>query len=180
MLKLRKSLFETNSSSADRYDDYDDYDTTPSHSTCKQRVYVEFETADDITEADIDHINDIFDENIEDLTDILGYWFEDGAEDSEIDEFDGDTLILTYTMTCRISFHGGYKGDRYCPPEDPEMEIDDSDGVPGKNGDYPQKNNDIKKFMDFFANHGITKITGIKNIYGTDPDEDEVYDNISW
>lgn len=179
MLKLRKSLFETNSSSADRYDDYDDYDM-PSHSTCKQRVYVEFETTDDITEADIDHINDIFDENIEELTDILGYWFEDGAEDSEIDEFDGDTLILTYTMTCDISFHGGYAGDRYCPPEGPEMEIDDSDGVPGKNGDYPQKNNDIKKFMDFFTNHGITKITGIKNIYGTDPDEDEVYDNISW
>lgn len=180
MLKLRKSLFETNSSSADRYDDYDDYDATPSHSTCKQRVYVEFETADDITEADIDHINDIFDENIVDLTDILGDWFEDGAEDSEIEEFDGDTLILTYTMTCHISFHGGYKGDRYCPPEDPEMEIDEYDGVPGKNSDYPQKNNDIKKFMDFFANHGITKITGIKNIYGTDPNEDEVYDNISW
>lgn len=177
MIKLRKSLFETNSSSADRYDDSDSY---PAHSTCRQRVYIEFETADDITEKDIDYINDIFNDNIDDLTDILGYWFEDDTDEAEIDEFDGDILILTYKMTCDISFHGGYKGDRYCPPEDPEMEIDYYDGVPGKNRDYLQKNNDRNKFMDFFANHGITKITGIKNIYGSEPDEDEVYDNINW
>lgn len=175
MLKIRNKLFETNSSSADRYDDYDDYG--PSYSHARQHIRICLKWADDVTDERVDEIFENLYQIEEEIFDCLADCMED-AEDFEVyDTSDGDIEITADVTAKAVITSPGYAGDRYCPPEGPEYEFEYT-GFPDKREDCPLRNKVKEDIMKLFVKQGWTEILGIDSLYGEDIDEDEFYDNL--
>ena len=173
MLKIRKNCFETNSSSMDRYNDYDG----PDHSYARQDIFIELIWAEDTSDSRIDEIL----ENIDDdeLFDCLGTLMED-ADDFEIEDFDdGNIHVSAELKASAIVTYAGCPATRYEPAEDPEYEFEYT-GFPLKNEECPARNKVKDDIMKLFAKNGYTEILGIENIYGTELDEDTLYDNLNY
>lgn len=176
MIKLRKSLFETNSSSGDRYDDYDD---GPTHTHARQTIRIILKWADNVSDDRMNEILDSLDPIGEDIFDILSDLMED-TDDFEIDNTDDGDINVTADVTAEINvISPGYAGDRYCPPEGPELEFDYT-GFPFKNEDCPARNNTKNKLLKLFHEQGWKEIIGIEHVYGEEIDDDELYDNINY
>ena len=68
MLKIRNGLFETNSSSADRYSDSD----YPQHATAHQKIRICLKLQDDVDDDRLDTIYDeLVDTYIDDIINII-------------------------------------------------------------------------------------------------------------
>ena len=177
MINIRKSLFETNSSSADSYSD--DY---PNHSYAMQKVHIGYTWKEDTTDERIDEICDaIYNGAINDtLMSIFSFYYED-MDKFEIISVDADGISFEAECTVEISWFGKYyPATRYEPADYPEPEIVDYDGVPTKDKEYPNMKSEINSLMKVFKENGWTEVESINYIYGDDLDESEVFDNISY
>ncbi len=176
MFKIRNSCFETNSSSMDRYDDYD---RGPDHSHGRQTIRIILKWAENVPDVRIDEIIDSIDHIEEDIFDILSSLMED-ADDFEISSIDYTDITVTADVRANIRvISPGYAGDRYCPPEGPELEFD-YNGFPFKNEECPARNKTKEELLKLFHNQGWTEITGIEHVYGDELDDNDLYDNISY
>lgn len=176
MLKLRKSLFETNSSSGDRYDDYD---SGPDHTHGRQTIRIILTWADGVSDERMDEILDSLDSIEENIFDTLNSLMED-ADDFEIDNTDDGDITVTADVRAGIRVVSpGYAGDRYCPPEGPELEFEYT-GFPLKNEECPARNNVKEDLLKLFHEQGWTEITGVEHVYGEEIDDDVLYDNIDY
>ena len=174
MLKIRNNCFETNSSSMDRYDDYDD---EPDYSHARQTIRIILKWADDVPEERVDEIINSIEYVDEDIFSILSSLMED-SDDFEIDNFDDGDITVTADVCASIKVVSpGYKGDRYCPPEAPEIEFIYT-GFPSKNEECPARNKVKEDLLKLFRSQGWIEIIGIENVYGEDIDDDEFYDNL--
>lgn len=177
MIKIRPGCFETNSSSMDRYEDYDD--DTPRYGHARQLVHIKLKWQEGTSDTRIDEICDeIYNNKIDDkLFDIFESYYNDS--NSEMNDADYDEITFYENCSATISWHGKYyPATRYEPAEYPEPEIDDIDGVPLKNHDYPSKNKDKDAVMKIFKEMGWTEIVEIIDIYSDDIDEQEVFNNL--
>lgn len=125
MYKIRRGIFETNSSSMDKYDDYDDY-KTKGRAKLSMSAVIEFE-ADNRGLEVLKFLRDAADEK-DVLDDVLGESFYSILDDTPIDySIDDTTMYFTYIV-------GGDYSDRYDEVED----IDD-EHVPAKSEEFPNK-----------------------------------------
>lgn len=174
MLKIRNKLFETNSSSSDRYDDYD---YGPSHSHARQHIHICLNWADDASDERVDEIIDNLYQIEEDIFDCLKDCMED-ADDFEVYYTSDRDIEITADVTAKVIITDpGYEGDRYCPPEGPDFEFKYT-GFPGKREVCPLRDKVKDDIMKLFAKQGWTEILGIDSLYGEDIDEGEFYDNL--
>jgi len=123
MFNIRKGMFETNSSSGDRYTDDDYNDSLPSgtHSTFKLRIGINWRP--DVTEKRKAEIYKLLDDKTDELIDTISDNY--GAfYDVELDDFANDEIRFSgsINLSCE-NWDPGYKGDRYCPPEGPSCEF---------------------------------------------------------
>ena len=178
MFKIRHNLFETNSSSAGRYDDCDD---KPNYTHARQKIHICLEWNENTTDDCINEICDaIYNGEIDDsLFYVVSVYYDDS--DPKVDDANESEIIITENCTAHISWHGShYPATRDEPAEFPEPEIDEYDGVSTKKQNYFSKNADIEAIMKIFKEKGWTEIKGISNIYADELDEDEAIDNIRY
>lgn len=119
MIKIRRSLFETNSSSGDRYDDYDD--NLPSRATANQAIRIVLEYDDNTSDYRLEEIAGILEDLGDDICSIC-----DISEDMELefDTVDGGDIYLMASISAEYHcVYDGYAGDRYEPPSNPEYEF---------------------------------------------------------
>ena len=175
MLKIRNGLFETNSSSADRYSDSD----YPRHATAHQKIRICLKLQDDIDDDRLDTIYDeLVDTYIDDIINIASDISVD-LDDWEYYDIDNDSIVLTAKVIANVVLTGrGYAGDRYSPPEPDEFEFE-YEAYPFKNETNVDKKSIIERLTTFFKEHGYNEIIGVENVYGEDIDENEFYDNMS-
>lgn len=179
MIKIRKGLFETNSSSTDVYSD----DDRPNHSYAMQKVNICYTWKENTTDERIDEICDaIYNGTInDDLISIFSFYYDDDMDKFEIISVDSEGISFEAKCTVEISWFGEYyPATRYEPADYPEPEIVDYDGVPTKDKEYPNMKSEIDSLMKVFKEKGWTEIESITHIYGDDLDESEVFDNISY
>ena len=166
MLKIRKYIFETNSSSSDYYaDDLDDDEPRYRRGVGSQCINIVLEYAEDVTDERIKEIGEILEENQEKFLDLI----EDICGDGKSGHFYGlyyEYFELSIPVALSIAYAGHGKYD-----------IIDYEGMPLKNDTSYDKNSDKEKFMKLFAELGITDIIGVEDIYGDEVEEiDEFID----
>lgn len=168
MINIRRYIFETNSSSMDHYGDFDDYQTEPFNCGFGiQNVTIELQFIDGLTDERHDEIFDIIKANEEKFTDILDYLYNHKNTRPEFYDLDDNELILSYYAYLHVYYNTRKR----------IYEIDEYEGVPEKNEEYKEKEQDKEKFMKLFAELGITEVTGIINIYGDAVEEIDELDN---
>lgn len=176
--KVRSSYFETNSSSMDRYDDSEFYNDYPHTVHVKQRVHIEFEWQDGVSNDRINEILDQMSDNTK-IEEELYKIFESHYENSEslnIDSISDYDLVFEFdNCTVDLSWHGRhFAATRWDPEEFPEWDIEDYDGVPEKQKEYQSKERDKQAIMKIFQENGWTEIIGITDIYSDEIDEDDI------
>lgn len=179
MIKIRKSCFETNSSSTDRYEDYDN---APDHGYAHQISYVVLKWKPNISEDTINSVLDKISNSLSDSISEVAKEMYSEARDVELEDAYDEYLVFTGLVTVKVHYEGSSSpATMYDPPEYPELCIDDIDGgIPLKGEDFPDKQYYIDQFMKWFKKHNIDEIIGISDIYGDDIDDDEVADNLSY
>lgn len=104
MIKIRPSIFETNSSSNDYYNDYDDYyeNRTPSHATTHQLLRVILDWDPSVTESRKDEIiRDMETSDIlYDIGDLMTFYEDELEEDPIVDD---DTITFRFTVYMKVS-----------------------------------------------------------------------------
>lgn len=124
MYKIRRGIFETNSSSMDKYDDYDD--NTKGRAKLSMSAVIDFE-ADNRGLEVLKFLKDVADEK-DILDDVLGESFFSILDDTPIDySIDDTTMYFTYIAYADYS-------DRY----DEVTNIAD-EHVPTKSEEFPNK-----------------------------------------
>lgn len=175
MLKIRNKLFETNSSSADRYDDYDDI---PDHTHAYQDIRIILKWEDYVLDEDKDLILDRIVCVSDKIFDILDSVMED-ADDFYIDDTDNGNIHIGVSVGAKpIMTNPGYKGDRYSPPESVEYEFKYT-GFPTKSEDCKSIAKIKQDLLKIFHEQDCNEIIEIEDIYGEELDEDELYDNLN-
>ena len=181
MINIRAGIFETNSSSMDRYDDSDSLENK---SKAFQLVHIEYEYNDDINEDMYEELDAKLEKslnnNYEILAPVLDLFSDGDCHDPYVE--DGE-IKIEVACTYDISWYGEYSpATRYEPEEFPEMEIDDSDELPGKGDDWKNmkvNKEDIKEqLLKNLKENGFSEIKRITDIYGDEVNSDEIYDNV--
>ena len=172
---LELEFFETNSSSADRYDDFDD----PTY-TAYQQVMIELDYNDDIYENELEceldeKLSKFLDDNIDtlDVLKPLLEQFESGKYQNVYAE--ESTIHIEIECTYDVEFHDSYMGDSehsYCDGSD--MDINDSDELPEKGQDWPKKEEIKEKILKNLKEAGFTEIKRIVDIYGLEVDSSDI------
>lgn len=175
MIKIRSSLFETNSSSADRYDDYD-WDEGPTHTTARQTVRIEFSIKDGTSNDRCSEIDDEITDKNYDFEDMLTQADElDDYDDWDFVESKDGIVKLTADVTAKLHMtYSGCKATRYSPAEDPEYEFEYVDIVNISPAAMSKLKEQLLKLVEDIPE--ITECT----ISRDDIDEDEFYDNIKY
>lgn len=104
MIKIRRSLFETNSSSADRYDEYED-DKNVYSVFIPQNISIDFTFDPSLFLTDTDKIN-IIDKLLEDdYLEFITSVYDEGPFDSKSYDVHDDNveLYLTYSISAAVS-----------------------------------------------------------------------------
>ena len=182
MLVIRPNIFETNSSSMDYYNDYDDGLEHDSHA--EQKIYIEFELEEGISDAETDNIiNEMYEKfddeaNIDIFDSVLSVCEleDDYAYDIEID---GNVIKIVADIKVYIDYEGGYPQTRYEPGEPAEPYVLEQYGVPLKNEEFDKKKDIMLDLLKDFKDAGI-RVAKITNIYGTEVDENEAIENIKY
>ena len=157
MIKIRNKIFETNSSSMDRYDD-DYYDDSPSYGLCPQFLYIQYKMKDGVNaESCIDKIWDtiVQDDSATRIDKFLEKYF-DNFDEWVLDDVNEDFIVL------RVSYLTWYLG------------TDECDGFP----DTECKSETKKQLLEILHNIGLVEIESIESMYGSEPDFKEVMDNL--
>lgn len=178
MFRIRKHIFETNSSSSDYY--YDDYDDCGNDTaSADQLIHVVLKYPDEFDEDAVSEMTQKIIDAIEDDWEIFAPVFElrDEPDDETIEE-NGDEILLYLRAYCKIRWYGGYAGDRYSPPEPPEPEVYDEDEMPGKDVDFKGKEEAKEKLLKNLKEAGFTDVIKVLDIYGDPVDECDYYDNL--
>lgn len=176
MFSIRPGVFETNSSSMDNFYDEDSYSK---YSKCSQSIYIDLNFSPDATDEKCEEILDAiyeFDED-SDFVDIVSNLCVK-ADFIDIDTCD-DTIEVKFEITVGVIIISvGYSGDRYSPPEEPEVEWDLSDAALPEGEDNTAIIKSISdKLMKLFEEKGWTEIIGINSIKASEPDESELMNN---
>lgn len=152
MLKIRKYIFETNSSSGDYYvDDGRDGDPLLSTTRSTANIKIALHWKDGVSEERKKEFFRLIDDDVSyEIAESLENEY-NAFEELEISNFiDNTTLVLNGTifLACE-NWEPGYRGDRYSPPEGPSCEyVPDGDAIV----DYFDKN---------FSNVNITELLSI-------------------
>ena len=126
MLKIRKYIFETNSSSGDYYAEDRDCDPLPSETRSTADIQITLHWKDGVSEErkkEFFNLIDDYDVGYK-ITEAIENEY-NAFEELEISNIiDNTTLVLhgTIFLACE-NWDPGYKGDRYCPPEGPSCEF---------------------------------------------------------
>lgn len=183
MFKIRKSIFETNSSSSDYYSDGREIPDFPSHVCGRQTVYVSLDWDADVSDERMTKIqNEIEDTWYEDIINIIAdcYSENDDADDGEFIEWDGTDMILSYEFTAYVTISGSYyPATRYEPAEYPDIEFD-YDCVPTRPTSEGYIVKVMERLMKFFKEKGYTEIERVMSITGSDIDESELSENLDY
>ena len=180
MFKIRKHIFETNSSSSDCYDDFDGPDTAQAYQT----IHVQIQYTDGLSEDEMMSIierlvDELNNDTCTDVFDGVYDLFEDGDIIDGFDVIDSDELSFDMRVTATIAYEGKYyPATRYEPAEYPEPYISECDCMPGKLKDFKGKEDIKADILKKLKEHGYTQIVKVVDIYGDDVDDDEFYDNI--
>ncbi|MEE3344844.1 MAG: hypothetical protein VZS44_12175 [Bacilli bacterium] len=186
MLKIRKNIFETNSSSGDYYNDYDDNDTG-SNSTSHQLIHIIFKLQEELSEEEITKFEkDTYDKlmSFEDkLYEILYELSPDGTDDGfEFweDGCDGEYYYLDILSEVKGTIH-------VISPEIPRTWDYPGDygvwewlyeGFPLKNETVPALAKAKEDILKLFKENGITQFVEITELYADEADKDEFEDNV--
>lgn len=150
MFNIRKGMFETNSSSGDRYAGDDDYDNSlPSSTHSTFNLHIGINWRPDVTEERKAEIFKLLDNKTDELADAISDNYS-AFEDVELDDFINDEIRFSgsINLSCE-NWDPGYKGDRYCPPEGPSCDF------------YPDGDSIVDEFNKTFKEVTITDILTI-------------------
>lgn len=164
MIKIRNSLFETNSSSADSY--ADEYNTR-TIVKYRQKVHIPIQWDEKVSD---NRVSEILNDKMNDSNFQQEYFKIFGISDENPELLDDDeedvgfiSDIFVCLMTTRIE-------------EENYIDMDNCEHWPFKYEDFPDKSKYIDQLMKLFKKHGFTEIISIINIYGEEFNEDDIED----
>jgi len=178
MFRIRKHIFETNSSSSDYYNEsfYDE----PTTARVNQEVHICLKYPDDFTDEDEERVSEKIVAAINDNIDIISpiYSIANSGSNEEI-WCEYDEICLYLEATAEIHWEGQYyPATRYEPEEYPEPVIDEVNEVPGSGEDFKGKEELKEKLLKNLRDAGFTEVIKVIDIYGYDLYDSDYYDNI--
>lgn len=172
MIKIRPSIFETNSSSNDYYNDMR---RTKAH----QKVRILLKWNSDVAMDRQDAIISDMDNSsvLDKVADIIDSYYEDASVEVNMD--DEDTITVEYEITVNAYMGPAFPGTRYSAPELGDVFFEDpEEGIPLRNEPFPEKPKIVEQIKELFNKRGYSEIEDIEDIYAEPWSEDEAYDNL--
>lgn len=174
MLQIRKNIFETNSSSADRY--ADDFNDSPTSMKGTQLIHIVFEFQEGFTD---EQSSEVIDRLVKDIAEgkdsFLNHIYDFVYDGNPAETIEGDTNKICFKMKVRASITG-WEGKHYpqtleSPEEFPEPICEYDEVLPGRNEDFKGKDQLKTDILKSLHEQGYEEIINILEIYGDEVDD---------